>query len=455
MNLDLFQISESASLKDALKKIELNHNGVILAINDKKQIVGLATDGDIRRCLINNLSLSAPLHLCINRDFIWAESDVTREFLMKKLDHNIRYIPLLNSNKELTGLASKNWLPPQDEQPVYARSRAPVRVSFGGGGSDLTHYFVNQNGAVINSTLAIYSHATLRLRSDTKIIINSKDLGEIFEAVNIEEAMRHKGKFDLIIALLKVANPNFGFEMYLDSDFPMNSGLGGSAVVSAAVLGCFNQLRQDKWDSHELAELAYQAERLHMGVAGGWQDQYASVFGGFNFMEFRMEQNIVHPLRIPEDTLLELEENLVLCNSNLSHHSGEIHKHQKEMMTQDEVIEKVKENVELTYEMRNNLLRGRLHQFGLNLNKAWSLKKQFSSRISSQELDNIYDQALLNGALGGKLLGAGGGGFFLFYVPAFKKLELIKALEKMGKQAIQFRFESEGLKSWTVREEKY
>ncbi len=453
MKLNLFQISMACSLRDAMARIEENHHGIILITNNDDAVVGLVTDGDVRRCLLDNGSLDDEVGSCANPNFVWADEKAPREVLLKQLDSRIRLIPLLDKQKKLKGLVSHDYLPVQTEVPVYARARAPVRVSFGGGGSDLTHFFAKADGAVINSAVAIYSHATLRLRKDQKIIVHSRDLGATLEADSLSHMLTMKGPFDLILALTKVVQPEVGFELYLHSDFPMKSGLGGSAVVSAAILGCFNQFRQDRWDLHELAELAYQAERLYLGIAGGWQDQYASVFGGFNFMEFRMEQNVVHPLRIHPDTLIELEENLVLCNSDLDHNSGDIHVHQERQMKQVDVIKKVKENVELTYRMRNSLLRGRLQDFGHKLNQAWLLKRQFSDKISNPELDHIYDTAMANGALGGKLLGAGGGGFFLFYVPAFHKLELIAALEAIGKKTQQFRFEQEGLKAWTVREE--
>jgi D-glycero-alpha-D-manno-heptose-7-phosphate kinase len=218
------------------------------------------------------------------------------------------------------------------------------------------------------------------------------------------------------------------------------------------VLGCFNQFRRDQWDSHELAELAFQAERLYLGVAGGWQDQYATVFGGFNFMEFRMDQNVVHPLRIPPDTLLELEESLILCDTGISHDSGDIHLDQRQEMQKEAVRQQVQTNVELTYRMRNHLLRGRLLQFGQSLHEAWQFKRQFSSKISTGRLDEIYTDALCHGAVGGKLLGAGGGGFFLFYAPPFRKHELMDNLEAAGLKICPFRFEPEGLRTWSARE---
>ena len=232
----------------------------------------------------------------------------------------------------------------------------------------------------------------------------------------------------------------------------MNSGLGGSAVVSAAILGCFNQFRRDRWDLHELAELAFQAERLLLNVAGGWQDQYATVFGGFNFMEFRLEQNLVHPLRVHGDTLLELEESLVLCDTGTSHDSGAIHDDQRGHMSCDAVQNLVKANVELTYQLRDHLLRGRLLEFGRLLDTAWQYKRQFSEKISNPHLDDIYAHAMNHGAVGGKLMGAGGGGFFIFYVTPFRRHELMEALEARGLSLRRFRFDQEGLRAWTVRE---
>ncbi len=452
MNLDLFLIAETASLRDALAQLDANHHGIILTTNAAGKATGLATDGDVRRKLLDGGSLDDRIASCVNTDFVWADSSTPRELLLKQLDHRIQVIPLLDPSGKLVGIVSRDYLPVQTEEPIYARARSPVRISFGGGGSDLTHFFAGEGGAVINTTISLYSHATLRKRDDMQVQIHSWDLGCSLQAPDLQHALAQKGTFGLIQALLKAVHPDFGFELYLHSDFPMNSGLGGSAVVAAAVLGCFNQFRQDRWDSHELAELSFQAERLYLGIAGGWQDQYATVFGGFNFMEFRMDQNIVHPLRIQADVLLELEESLVLCDTGTPHDSGDIHQHQRQQMQQDGVRDKVQSNVELTYRMRNHLLRGRLFQFGQAMHEAWQFKRQFSSKISNPRLDAIYEEALAHGAVGGKLLGAGGGGFFLFYVTPFRKHELIARLEASGLNVRPFRFEQEGLRAWSARE---
>lgn len=452
MELDNFVINEKSPLREGLLRISKNQLGLIMITNDTGAVVGLATDGDIRVKLIEGSSLDDMISSCANPNFVWADQATPRELLLKQLDHSIRAIPLLDKSRQLIGIISRDHLPAQTEQPIYARARAPVRISFGGGGSDVTHYFVGFDGAVINSTISLYSHATLRKREDQKIVIHSLDLNESFYADDLASALNQRGRFTLIQSLIKTIHPNFGFELFLHSDFPMQSGLGGSAVVSAAVLGCFNEFRRDQWDQHELAELAFQAERLYMGVSGGWQDQYATVFGGFNFMEFKMEKNIVHPLRIPTNILLELEESLILCDTGITHDSGGIHEDQRHQMQQHGIHQKVQNNVELTYRMRNNLLRGRLQEFGKALHEGWQIKRQLSSKISTSSLDQIYAGALAHGALGGKLLGAGGGGFFLFYVPPFSKHRLVTHLTAQGLKVHPFRFEQQGLQTWTVRE---
>ena len=456
MQLDKFVVSMASPIREALKLIEANHYGIIFVLDAQGAVFAMATDGDIRRHLMVGGSLSDAIVQCANADFVWEQPSTPREILLKTLSNRIRAIPLLDDARRLVGLVSRDHMPVQAEGAVYARARAPVRISFGGGGSDLTHYFSsNDGGAVINTTISLYSHATLRIRDDEQIIINSLDLGESLRAENLSAALSENSKFGLIQALLRAISPDFGFELYLHSDFPMRSGLGGSAVVSASVLGCFNQFRRDQWDLHELAEIAYQAERHHLDVAGGWQDQYATVFGGFNFMEFRMEQNIVHPLRVHPDTLLELEECLVLCDTGTAHDSGDIHQDQRQQMASADVRAIMETSVKLSYEMRNDLLRGRLFQFGKSLDKAWEFKRQFSDKISSARFDSIYDNAKAQGAIGGKLLGAGGGGFFLFYVPPYSKHQLITHLEVSGLKIRPFRFEPQGLQAWTVRERQH
>ena len=444
-------ISENVSIKEALKKIDENQHGFVFTIDEGDKVTGLATDGDIRRALIDGIALDDNILNCTNSDFLWASVDSPREQLIKQLDSHIQFIPILDSARRLTYIVSNDYLPLTDEQDVYIRARAPVRMSFGGGGSDLTHYFKASSGAVINVAISIYSHGVMAVRSDAKIIIRSHDLGATLKANNLDEALLQQGPFGLIQSILHVVQPTFGFELSLNSDFPVGSGLGGSATLSAVVLGCFNKVRRDPWNQYELAEIAFQAERLHLGIVGGWQDQYASVFGGFNFIEFHADENIVNPIRVHPDVVSELEASLVLCDTGIDHHSGNIHEDQKNTMSSAAIKEMVAANVKLTYTLRNHLFRGNLEKFGECLDTAWQLKRNFSKMISNDHLDDIYNGALANGALGGKLLGAGGGGYFIFYVRPFEKFRLLDYLKSKNLTVQKFRFEPDGLKTWSSR----
>lgn len=454
MNFDAekYVIDEGSCIKSALLKVDSNHCGMIFMQSDAGRIVGMATDGDIRRALLKGFSLADDISNCINYGFVWASTDTSREQLIKLLDSHINFIPILDQLGKLQSIMSKDYLPLDNEKSIYIRARAPVRVSFGGGGSDLTHFFENSTGAVINTAISIYSHATMRVRDDSKIIVKSLDLKATLVADDLKHALSQKGTFGLIQSLLHVVQPTYGFELCLNSDFPVGSGLGGSATISAVVLGCFNMLRKDQWNQHELAEIAFQAERLHLGIAGGWQDQYAAVFGGFNFIELQINENIINPMRVHPNTILELEESLVLCDTGMDHHSGNIHENQKETMTSESVRKMVKTNVELSYALRNHLLRGELKKFGQCLDQSWQLKRNFSSMISNDHIDSIYSGAIKNGATGGKLLGAGGGGFFIFYVDPFEKHRLINHLKSKNLSLQPFRFEPDGLKTWTCRD---
>tara|TARA_A100001015_G_scaffold257463_1_gene300093 strand:+ start:5529 stop:6884 length:1356 start_codon:yes stop_codon:yes gene_type:complete len=448
-----FIIKERNSIKSALEKIESNGEGIICIVNNSSKLIGIATDGDIRRKLLEGVTLDQPIKLAMNSSFISATSDDSRETLLKLLDNGAKAIPLLDENQTFLRLVTRNNLPISEEKQNFVRSRAPVRVSFGGGGSDLTHFFSKSKGAVINSTISIYTHACLKQRNDDRVIIKSSDFNEVIEESNLALALKKKSNLNLIQSIIKLIGPDYGFELEIYSDFPSNSGLGGSSAISAAVLGCFNELRKDPWDKYELSELAFQAERLSLNIAGGWQDQYACTFGGFNFIEFNKNKNIIHPLRIQKSTKLELEENLILCDTGISHNSGNIHKDQKESMQNKDIDSLVRDNVDLTYEIRDQLLRGNLNDFGASLDKAWKYKRKFSSSISSPEIDDIYNEAKKNGAIGGKLLGAGGGGFFLFYVDPFKRQKVIDKLEKMNLNIFRFIFDDLGLQTWKTREE--
>lgn len=451
MKMNKYLVKKNDTIEDALMKIEHNSLGIVF-VEDEKRVIGCVTDGDIRRLLLEEKKLTLDIYRCTNKSFVFLyESDATRENILKLLDTRIKTIPILDRKYKLVSVASQKNIDWNEKEKIISKAKSPVRISFAGGGTDLTIYFSKENGVVLNATINKFSHAVLEKRDDGKIKIFSNDLNQQINYNNIEE-MEFDGTLDLIKSVIKLLKPDFGFKLYTYSDVPPGSGLGGSAVLLSAIIGAFNNFRENKFNEYEIAELAFHAERVELGLAGGWQDQYATVFGGFNFMEFKNHENIVNPLRISSNIVNELEDSLLLCYSGQNHNSGNIHDDQKENMNKDEQKKYAQISKDITYKMKSRLLKGRLDDFGELLHQAWIAKKQFSSKITTAFLDEIYTFALENGAIGGKLLGAGGGGYFLFYVPTFEKLNLMNALKNKGLEIETFTFDNIGLRTWITKE---
>lgn len=451
--MDKFITLQDSTIREALAKIDTNAIGMVFIVDSETRVIGVASDGDIRSAMLQGCELSDSIQGVFNPDFKWCLVSERREAILKSLDNEIKAIPLLNEDMRLVDVATANSFSLYLEKNTFARSKAPVRVSFSGGGSDLTHYFMSsQSGAVINATISLYCHVTLRPRNDKKIMISSFDLDESIEYQNLENMLSLDDSFGLFRSLIKLIKPDFGFDLSVKSDFPPGSGLGGSSSVMVAVLGCFNEFRRDKWSDYELSEIAFQAERLEMGISGGWQDQYATVFGGFNFIEFKKDNNLIHPLRLQDKTILELEESLVLFKISSGRDSGSIHDSQKITMQDEKIQDLVRQNVEHSYDMKEKILTGKLRDFGLGLDTAWHLKRQFSNKISNDNLNEIYSYAIDSGALGGKLLGAGGGGFFMFFVENFSKNLFLKSMRQRGFTETRFQFDDKGMQSWMMRD---
>lgn len=447
-------IEETLSIGEAFRRLNANKLGIIFAVDAVGKVVGCVTDGDIRRHLLVKDDIRAPVSHCVNRKFVSALVGSPREQILKLLDHRIHTVPVLDANGFLVDLYSRQRFQLEEEREVFSRARSPARISFGGGGTDLTYYFVDNGGVVINAAVRLYAHATLRRRQDKRVRIYSHDFRDVVE-VSSPKDLALDGRLDLIKSAIHLIDPTYGFDLEIGTDFPVGSGLGGSAVVSAAIIGCFNEFRSDRWDRHQIAEMAFQSERLMLNIPGGWQDQYATVFGGFNYMEFSSDHNEVLPLRIEPNILHELEECLVLVNTKTTHHSGDMHRDQKERMSANNSLSAFAERQkEITREMKKLLLRGRLHDCGRLLDEAWQCKRSLSPAISNGELDGVYDLAKSNNALGGKLLGAGGGGHFLFFVRPFHRYEFIAALEAEGLACGRISFDEDGLRSWKSRVER-
>lgn len=443
-------IREQQSILDAVECIEAGALQIAFVVDEHMRLLGVVTNGDVRRHLLQGGRTDEPVTACMNEEFRSVQIGVPREDLLKAFDLGHNALPGLDEQGRLVEVYTRQ-MAASAEVPVLARARAPVRMSFCGGGADLTYFFIDHSAAVLSCTVGLYAHATLIPREDGRISIYAEDLSREEHYSSLAELMASPEK-SLLATIVAVIKPKYGFDLYLRSDFPVGSGLGGSSAATTATIAVFNELRQDRWNTYEIAELAFQAERLCFGIAGGWQDQYASAFGGFNLIEFKNQRNLVHPIRLEDGIRNELESCLVLCDTGISHDSGRLHELQREEIEAElSQTELLSASVTLCRRMHHFLIRGELKAFGTCLDEAWQLKKRFSSAISDGRLDDIYAAALAAGACGGKLLGAGGGGFFLFYVQPQHRQHVVNAVGALGCQTQNFRFESSGVTSWRTK----
>jgi D-glycero-alpha-D-manno-heptose-7-phosphate kinase len=334
---------------------------------------------------------------------------------------------------------------------TYVRAKAPLRISFGGGGTDVPPYPAEEGGCVLSAAINRFAWGTLRPRSDTWISIESRDIGTSLLFSSLDHVVLD-GEMDLVKAAIRklAGDSETGYDLYLHADSPPGSGLGSSSALVVGLVGLFKEWQGRPLTDHEVAELAYEIERVDLGIAGGLQDQYSAAFGGFNFMEFYEDRVVVNSLRLSSDLLNELEYNLLLVDMHRPRASSHIISDQVDRYERREPasIDALRNIKRVANDMKDRLLGRRLDEFGELLHEDWEQKKRMSSRITNAEIDELYALARSNGALGGKITGAGGGGHMLLYCGFGKKHVVAEALRKAGCEPISFALEPRGLQTW-------
>lgn len=337
------------------------------------------------------------------------------------------------------------------------RSKAPLRIGLAGGGTDVSPYCDLYGGAILNATISLYAYATIELLHIPEVIIEAVDRDEI-TSYALSESLPIDGKLDLAKGvynrLVKEYGPlPSGFKLTTFVDAPAGSGLGTSSTLTVAILGVFAEWLKLPLGEYDIAHLAYEIERIDLNMAGGKQDQYAATFGGVNFMEFYSDDKvIVNPLRIKSKYLFELENNLVLYFTATSRLSSTIIEAQSKNVTDknQESIEAMHQLKEQSKMMKEVLLKGNIDEFGPILDFGFRHKKQMAKGISNNKMDEIYEATLKAGATGGKISGAGGGGFMMFYCPGNTNYKVRETLSKFGGEIRSYRFTERGLASWTI-----
>jgi D-glycero-alpha-D-manno-heptose-7-phosphate kinase len=340
------------------------------------------------------------------------------------------------------------------------RSKAPLRIGLAGGGTDVSPYCDLYGGAILNATLSLYAHATIEPLADSVIVLQGIDRREElrFEHGAELEVLPVDGKLDLLKGVYNRIRKEYGwtsggFRLSTFVDAPAGSGLGTSSTLVVAIIGAFTEMLRLPLGEYDMAHLAYDIERNELKMAGGRQDQYAATFGGVNYMEFYQgDKVIVNPLRVKQQYLFELENNLLLYYTATNRESAKIIEVQSRNVTDGkersiEAMHQLKVQAQL---MKEALLMGRIHQIGEILDFGFRQKQQMAEGISNAFIEDIYQQARKAGATGGKISGAGGGGFMTFYCPGVSKYRVMDVLAGLGGHCQPYQFTGHGLTTWTV-----
>lgn len=334
----------------------------------------------------------------------------------------------------------------------YIRARAPLRIGIAGGGTDVDPYASEKGGCVFNTTINKYAYCTLTPRDDRFMSVHSLYYGR-YQAPLDGGPLQLDGNLDLIKAVTNHFGLTKGFDMLIQSDAPAGSGLGGSSTMMVALISAVANWLEIDMAPHDIAKLAYHLERIDIGLKGGKQDQYAAAFGGFNLMDIDASDVRVNPIKLSSDVENELQCRSLLCYTGTSRESAQIIGTQIEAFKKGENENALDESKRLARQISEALVKGDIELAGLLLDESWQYKKQFSDKISNSELNGLYDVAISNGAIGGKVSGAGGGGFMYYICEYDKKAQVAQELQKRGAVITDFMFDPKGVTSWRSKNE--
>ncbi len=342
---------------------------------------------------------------------------------------------------------------------MIIRSKAPLRLGLAGGGSDVSPYSDIYGGLVLNATINLYTYCTIEEIGEDRIVINSYD-ANCFESYPHSTELGIDGNASLIKGVYNRIVKDYqivprGFKITTYNDAPVGSGLGTSSSMVVCILKAFIEWLSLPLGDYETSRLAYEIERKDLNLSGGKQDQYATAFGGFNFMEFLKEDLvIVNPLKIKRWIVDELEASIVLYFTGASRSSARIINEQKENTSKGnrDAIEAMHQIKQAAVDMKLALLKGDMHAFAEILGKGWENKKKMADAITNPMIQEAFDVAIPAGALSGKVSGAGGGGFIMFMVEPTKKKDVMNALGRLSGFVMPFQFTDGGAHGWKIYE---
>ena len=341
---------------------------------------------------------------------------------------------------------------------MIVRARAPLRIGLAGGGSDVSPYCDLHGGYVLNAAIDRHAYAVITPLDEDVVRFHAKDKQEVFEQpfdtpVELDGHLNlHKAVYRHIINHYNNGRP-LALELCTFCEAPIGSGLGSSSTLVVAMLRAFVELLNLPLDDYGVANLAFQIERMECSLQGGRQDQYSAAFGGFNFMEFYAgNRTVVNPLRIKNWIICELESSLVLHYTGVSRDSAAIIQAQTEVISagRQKSLEAMHGIKLEAVSMKEALLRGDFRKLVESMRAGWENKKRSADAVSNPHIDAVHEAALSAGALAGKVSGAGGGGFMLFFVPPHRRMDVFRALASFPGQSSGCHFFKYGAQAWKI-----
>ena len=335
------------------------------------------------------------------------------------------------------------------------KSKAPLRIGLAGGGTDVSPYADLYGGAVINVTISHYASAEITPLESDVVELFSADRNETFRG-NLNEEFPITGSLDLLKGMHNCILRDYGpfatgFRLSTTVDAPLGSGLGTSSTLMVAIVGVFFEMLKIPPEPFKAAQYAYDAERKYLLFPGGKQDQYAAAFGGINYMEFKEGTVDVKPIVLSRENTAKLENNLLLYYTGINRESSFIIREQMENVNQQNqpsisAMHSLKHQSEM---MKEALSRGDIDEIGPLLDMGFTHKRKMAAEISNPLIEEIYTAAVNAGASGGKISGAGGGGFMIFYCPDNSRQMVCDALHNFGGSLKPFTFSYQGMTAWT------
>ena len=441
-----YVVSGLISIKDAIAKLNLFKTGFLI-VCDKEKMIGLLTDGDLRRGVLNGKTVNDRVENLMNTDFRYVNEEFHLPEVLSLFEDGFKVIPVLGTaNKYITVLTPENVKVNKIDFETV-RSKAPTRLSFSGGGSDVPYFFNEYgDGIVIGAAINKFANCTIKRRNDLSIKINSVDLNITKIYPDLNALSLADDELGLIRSVILEFKPNFGLDVTLDCDYPVGSGLGGSSAAAVALVSCLSKHCGIKLTKYQISEISFKIERVNLGSNGGWQDQLTSVFGGLNVMNFSKKDVEVNKIPVSQEFIWELSSRLVLCIIGGRRNSSIEHQVKKTQLSNYE--RNIKQAVSVSKKLQSALKREELSLCLDIIKESWEAKSKpvGELELDFKKMDNI---ARSLGCETMKLMGAGSSGFVVFLVDPEKRANFINKMTESGFKAEKIELSMEGISTWS------